>query len=68
MPDKTPLDAAGFYRGLRHLMAGVTSTSGEIDEETGLFKGWDEPPYTMVLETKPVDAELDREMRLRGER
>jgi hypothetical protein len=68
VPDKAPLNAAGYYRGLRDLMTGVTSTSGEIDEETGLLVGWDEPPYTMVLETKPVDDELDREMRLGGDR
>lgn len=66
MADEAPLNASGFYRGLRDLFAGVTSTSGEIDEETGLIKGWDEPPFTIVLETKPADAELDRE--LRGER
>jgi hypothetical protein len=65
MPDKAPLNAAGYFRGLRDLMAGMTSTNGEIDEETGLIKGWDEPPYTMVLDTKPIDADLDREMRER---
>ena len=68
MPDNAPLDAAGYFRGLRNLMAGMTSANGEIDEETGLIKGWDEPPYTMVLETKLIDNELDREMRLGGER
>ena len=48
MADDAPLSPAGYFRGLAKLFDGVTSTTGEIDEETGLLVGWDEPPFTIV--------------------
>jgi|HubBroStandDraft_6_1064221.scaffolds.fasta_scaffold1524731_2 hypothetical protein len=43
-----PISPAGYLRGLADLFQGITSTTGEIDEETGQIVGWDEPPWTVI--------------------